>query len=134
MAKHRLGGPTAQQLDVVDAVGTRDHGVHQREQLAPWAGCARPVPQIEQLVGGRLDPQPLREGGRQQQPGAGHRPLVVEATSTWSSTTYEDPIEKVSSGSGVMTAWQPPFSLVRGPFYGQVATRALPGQWIQAQS
>jgi hypothetical protein len=39
-----------------------------------------------------------------------------KAISTWSSTTCEDGIEKVSSGSGIMTAWQPSFSLVRGPF------------------
>src|SRR5918994_2767687 len=39
-----------------------------------------------------------------------------KAISTWSSTTWEDGIEKVSSESGIMTAWQPSFSLVRGPF------------------
>src|SRR5215207_2779827 len=39
-----------------------------------------------------------------------------KTTSTWSGTTWEDRIEKVSSGSGIVTAWQPSFSLVRGPF------------------
>src|SRR5215213_5567171 len=39
-----------------------------------------------------------------------------KTTSTRSGTTWEDRIEKVSSGSGIVTAWQPSFSLVRGPF------------------
>ena len=78
MAKHRLGGPAAQQLHVIDAVPAGDHGVDQGEQLAPRAGRARPVPEVNKLVGGLLDPQPLRQGRRQQQPGASHRPLVIE--------------------------------------------------------
>jgi hypothetical protein len=78
MAKHRLGGPAAQQLHVIDAVPAGDHGVDQGEQLASRAGRARPVPEVNKLVGGLLDPQPLRQGRRQQQPGASHRPLVIE--------------------------------------------------------
>jgi hypothetical protein len=78
MAKHRLGGPAAQQLHVVDAVSASDHGVDQGEQLASGTGRAWLVPQVDQLVGGPLDPQPLGQGRRQQQSGAGHRPLVIE--------------------------------------------------------
>jgi hypothetical protein len=52
MAKHRLGGPAAQQLHVVDAVPTGDHGVDQGEQLASGTGRAWLVPQVDQLVGG----------------------------------------------------------------------------------
>jgi hypothetical protein len=50
----------------------------QGEQLAPGAGRARPLPKIDQLVGGLLDPQPLRQRGGQQQPGASDRMHVVE--------------------------------------------------------
>jgi hypothetical protein len=52
-----------QQFHVVDAVATGDHGVHQRQQLAARVGPTRPVPQVDQLVGGLLDPQPLRQRG-----------------------------------------------------------------------
>jgi hypothetical protein len=80
MAKHRLGGPAAQQLRVIDAVATgdRDHRLDHGAQLAPWVGRPGPVAKVDQLVGGRFDPQPLGQGCRQQQPGAGHHPLVVE--------------------------------------------------------
>jgi hypothetical protein len=78
MAEYRLGGPAAQQLHVVNAVPAGDHGVYQGEQPAPGAGRPRPVPEIDQLVGALLDPQPLRERGGQQQPGASDRTLVVE--------------------------------------------------------
>jgi hypothetical protein len=78
MTKHRLGGPAAQQLDVIDAVPARDERVHQCQQLAARAGPTRPVTKIDQLVGDLLDPQPFGQGCGQQQPGRGDRPLVVE--------------------------------------------------------
>jgi hypothetical protein len=56
MAKHRRGGPAAQQLHVVDAVATGDHGMHQGEQLAPGTGRAGALTEVDQLVGGLLDP------------------------------------------------------------------------------
>jgi hypothetical protein len=45
---------------------------------SPRAGRARPAAEIDQLVGGPLDPQPLGQGGSQQQPGRGDRVLVIE--------------------------------------------------------
>jgi hypothetical protein len=78
VAKHRLSGPAAQQFHVVDAVATRDHGMDQREQLASPVGRARPTAEIDQLVGGLLDSQPLGQGGSQQQPGRGDRVLVIK--------------------------------------------------------
>jgi hypothetical protein len=56
MAKHRLGGSAAQQLHVVDAVPTGDHGVDQGKQLASGTGRPGPVTEVNQLVGGLLDP------------------------------------------------------------------------------
>jgi hypothetical protein len=76
--EHAGGRPAAQQLYVVDAVPARDHGVDHGEQLRSWVGRARPVAEIDQLVGGLLDPQPLGERGGQQQPGRGDRVLVIE--------------------------------------------------------
>ena len=117
MSEYRLGGPAAQQLHVVNAVPAGDHGVDQGEQLAPWAG--RPAgPEIDQLVGALLDPQPLHQRGGQQQPGRSDRTLVVERhidlvqhhARGWRAS-------KVSSDSGIMTAWQPSFSVVRRPFF-----------------
>jgi hypothetical protein len=90
--------------------------MHQRQQLAPGLGRPRSVAEVDQLVGDRLDSQPLGQRGGQQQASLRDGPRIIEAISTWSSTTWEDGIEKGSSGSGIVTAWQPSFSLVRGPF------------------
>jgi hypothetical protein len=101
---------------IVDAVATRQQRVDQGQQLAPGPVRACPLAQIDHLIGGLLDAQPLRQRGRQQQPGTSPERWSSKVISTWSSTTCEDDIEKVSSDSGIMTAWQPSFSLVRGPF------------------
>jgi hypothetical protein len=74
MAKHRPGGPAAQQLHVVDAVATGDQGVDEGEQLAAGTGLARPA-----LATARWS---------------------SKAISTWSSTACEDGIEKVSPTRG----------------------------------
>jgi hypothetical protein len=76
--EHAGGRPAAQQLHVVDAVPANDYGVDHGEQLAAWAGRTRSVAEVDQLVGGLLDSQPLSERGGQQQPGRGDRVLVVE--------------------------------------------------------
>ena len=78
VAEHAAGRPAAQQFHIVDAVAAGDHGMHQGEQLAAGAGRPGPVAQVDQLVGGLLDSQPLRQGRRQQQPGAGDSVLVIE--------------------------------------------------------
>ena len=70
--------PAAQQLHVIDAVATGDQGVDQGEQLAPGPGRPGSVAEVDELVGGLLDPQPLGQGCRQQQPGAGDGPRVIE--------------------------------------------------------
>jgi hypothetical protein len=90
--------------------------VDQGEQLAPGAGRARPVPEVNKLVGGLLDPSRSAKVAGSSSPALATARWSSKATSTWSSTTCEDRTEKVSSDSGIMTAWQPSFSLVRGPF------------------
>jgi hypothetical protein len=119
MPQHAAGRPSPQDFDVVDAVAASEHGVDQGEQLAPGAGRTWPAAEIDQLVGDLLDPSRWARV-------AGSSPALAtargssKAISTWSKATWEDGIEKVSSDSGILTAWQPSFSLVRRPF--------LPGQ------
>jgi hypothetical protein len=79
MAEHPAGGATAQHVGVVDAAPTRDHGVDQGQQLAAWPVRARPLAQVDQRIGGLLDPEPLGQGGRQQQARVGDGVGVVEA-------------------------------------------------------
>jgi hypothetical protein len=78
VAEDAGGRPAAQQLHVVDAVATSDQGMHQREQLAPGLGRAGAVAEVDELVGGLLDPQPLGQGGGQQQASMGDGPRIVE--------------------------------------------------------
>jgi hypothetical protein len=79
MAQHAGGLSAAQQVGVVDAVPTREQRVDQGQQLAAGPVRARPLAQIDQRIGGLLDPQPLGQGGRQQQAGVGDGVGVVEA-------------------------------------------------------
>jgi hypothetical protein len=53
--------------------------VDQGQQLAAWPVRASPLAQIDQPIGGLLDPQPLGQGGSQQQAGVGDGVGVVEA-------------------------------------------------------
>jgi len=73
------------------------------------------VVRVDELVGGLLDPRPLPKGHRQQQPGAGNGALVVKGDLDLVQHDLRGRIEKVSSSSRIMAAWQPPLSLVRGP-------------------
>jgi hypothetical protein len=52
--------------------------VDQGQQLVPGPVRARPITQIDQLVGGLLDSQPLGQRGSQQQARIGDRVGVVE--------------------------------------------------------
>jgi hypothetical protein len=90
--------------------------VHQRQQLTSGTGRPGPVAEVDELVGGLLDPSRSAKVAGSSSPALATARRSSKAISTWSGTTCEDGIEKVSSGSGIMTAWQPSFSLVRGPF------------------
>ena len=52
MSKDPSGGPGAQDVDVVDAVGPGAHRVHHGQQLAAGVGRAGPVAQGDEPVGG----------------------------------------------------------------------------------
>ena len=79
MAEHAGGLSAAQQVGVVDAVPTRQQRVDQGQQLAAGPVRASPLAQIDHLIGGLLDPEPLGQGGRQQQARVGDGVGVVEA-------------------------------------------------------
>ena len=79
MAQHAGGLPAAQQVGVVDTVPTRQHRVDQGQQLAPGPVRTSPLAQIDHLIGGLLDAQPLGQRGRQQQTGVGDGVSVVKA-------------------------------------------------------
>ena len=68
----------------------------QGQQLAAGPVRASPLAQIDQRIGGLLDPQPLGQGGSQQQARVGDRVGVVEA-GVELVQVWEDPIEKVPS-------------------------------------
>ena len=94
VAEHLAGGAAAQQGGV-DTVPTRDHGVDQGQQLAPRMGRAGPLAQVDQLVGGLLDAQPLASV-------AGSSPALAlgwvssKRVSSW-SRVWEDVIENLPS-------------------------------------
>jgi hypothetical protein len=78
VTEHPRGRPDAQHLDVVDAVPTGEQAMHHRQDLAARPGGTGPFAEVDQLVGGLLDPQPVGQGGGQQQPGVGDQALVIE--------------------------------------------------------
>ena len=96
VAEHLAGGAAAQQGGVVDAVPTRQQRVDQGQQLAAGPVRARPLAQVDQRIGGLLDPQPLGQGGRQRQAGVGDGVGVVEA-GVELVQVWEDAIEHVPS-------------------------------------
>ena len=78
MAQHALGRPTAQRLDVLDAVAARDQRMDQGEQLAAGSRRARTVPEVPELVANPFNPQPFGQRGGQQQPGVRDRAFDIE--------------------------------------------------------
>ncbi len=75
----QTGRTGPQHVHLIDAVRPGDHPVHQRHDLAARqrrARSARVKP--HRLVHRLLDPEPLGEGRRDQQPGVADQPLIVE--------------------------------------------------------
>lgn len=61
-------------------VGSGDDRVDQSQDLATRPMGTRTAAKVNQLVDDRLDLQPLRQRGRQQQPGVGDRMVVEDRT------------------------------------------------------
>src|SRR5215216_6045239 len=77
MTHHTLAHPGAQHVNIVDAVTPSDDRVHQRHRLATRPERTRPS-QRDQLVSGPLQAEMGGHRRRQQQPGVGHRTLIIE--------------------------------------------------------
>jgi hypothetical protein len=95
VAEHPAGGAAAQHVGVVDAA-PRQHRMDQGQQRAAGPVRVRPLAQVDQRIGGLLDPQPLGQGGRQRQAGVGDGVGVVEA-GVELVQVWEDAIEHVPS-------------------------------------
>ena len=114
MAQDGAGGSAAaRHVEVVDAVAAAEHAVDHGQQLG--AACAGRAAQADQLVGGRLDAEPLGQGGGQQQPGVGHGMVVIEAD-----------LELVQ-GRLVVVDYHRKGALLRGS-NGRLSNAILPGQ------
>jgi hypothetical protein len=96
MAEHLAGGAAAQQVGVVDAVGTRQHRLDQGQQLAPRMGGASPLAQVDQRIGGLLDAQPLGQRGGSSGPALAIAWVSSKRVSSW-SRVWEDAIENLPS-------------------------------------
>jgi hypothetical protein len=96
VAQHLAGGAAAQQVGVVDAVPTRQHRMNKGQQLAAGPVRASLLAQVDHLIGGLLDAQPLGQRGRQQQPALATAWVSSKQLSSW-SRVWQDPIEKAPS-------------------------------------
>ena len=78
VTEHRLGGPRAQHVGVVDVGTSRRHGVHERQHLASRQGPADTAREVDGGVDQAFQPEPHGQRGHQQQPGVGHQIGLVE--------------------------------------------------------
>ena len=78
MAEHLLGLTCAKHPAVVDRVGAGDHGLDDRHRLPAGEEVTVSVAEIDVLVEELLEPEVLEESCRQDEPGIGHRVVVVE--------------------------------------------------------
>ncbi len=78
MAQHRSAGAGPQGVGVVDAVAVGQGRVDEGHGLGAHVGVAGRVAQVDVVVEERQQAEMLGQGGRQDQPGVGHRMLVVE--------------------------------------------------------
>jgi hypothetical protein len=78
VAKHAARRARTQDLDVVDAVAAGEQAVYQRQDLRAGVSGAGSVAEVDQLVGGLLQPEPLGQCCGQQQPCVGDGVLVIE--------------------------------------------------------
>ncbi len=78
MPQHRLRGPGAQHVGVVDMGPARRHGVHQGEHLAPRQRAADPAREVDGGIDQALEAEPGHQRGHEQQTGIGHQVRLVE--------------------------------------------------------
>ena len=76
--EHRLGGPRAQHVGVVDVGTSRRHGVHQRQHLASRQSPTDTTREVDRGVDKALETEASDQRGHHQQPGVGHQIGLVE--------------------------------------------------------
>jgi hypothetical protein len=81
MAEHLPGGPGAQPIAVVDPAASGQQRVDHGHRLVAHLGSAGHLAELHVAVQQLAQPQPDRQGGRQQQPGVGDQALVVKGDS-----------------------------------------------------
>jgi hypothetical protein len=104
----------------------RQHRVDQVSSLRPRMGRASPLAQVDELIGGLLDPEPLGQGGRQQ-PGIGDGAGVVKAAVELAPGVGRTSIENLPSWSGTRQLSQTLFSQVKGPFSESNGNHSMTG-------
>jgi hypothetical protein len=133
VAQHLAGGATAQQVGVVDAVGTRRHRVDQGQQLAAGPVPASPLAQVDQRIGGLLDAEPLGQVAASSRPALATAWVSSKQLSSW-SRVWQDPIENAPSRSGdtaalagAMLPGQRAFLIIGSGTALRLSCRNLPG-------
>ena len=135
VAQHAGGGPAAQQVGVVDAVATGDHGMHHGQQLGARVGRARPVAEVDELVGGLADPQPFRQGGRaaaaqRWRPRAGRRRRPGGGQGLgWRGMLAS---KRCPPRHAETVVRQPYSRSSEGPFHARISSPRIPHRWIEA--
>jgi hypothetical protein len=96
--------------------------VDQGQQLGAGVGRAGPLAEVDELVGGLPDAEPLGQGRGQQQARAGDRVGVIEVhaklvqgRSAMGDWHRRDALSTSTRGSWQVS--QPPLSQVKGPFH-----------------
>jgi hypothetical protein len=133
VAEHAGGRPGAQHLDVVDAVATGEQAVHHRQDLAARSGGTGPLAEVDQLVGGLLDPEPVSERGGQQQARIGDHALVIERDMDLVQHDRRGSHRRVPPAQAEWLGSQPPSSQARRPFSQSRPPNQRPRRWIEAQ-
>ena len=78
MGQHPSRRPGPQQIHMVDMGTTRQNRGHQRQHLTTRVRSTHPAPQPHHLIHQILQPQPIHQRPRHQQPGVGYQPLIIE--------------------------------------------------------
>jgi hypothetical protein len=96
----------------------------QRHRFVPDVRSAGGVPQVDVLIDQLAQAEMLSEGGRQDQPGVGHRVLVVEGHREPVETVRRSHRKGASVARGVWVVSQRQYPCNRGTFRGpQPVTR-----------
>ena len=78
MSQHPARGTRPQQINMVDMGTTHQHRRHQRQNLTTRVRSTHPAPQPNRPIHQILQPQPINQRPRHQQPRVGYQRFIVE--------------------------------------------------------